>query len=440
MKKGIAALVTVAALTMGLSACGGSGSNSADSKKEQTSSQEKTEKKTEAPKPADFTGTWKQVNGADKDHYQQATVAADKIDVNWVSPDSTSLYWSGSFTPRPPPATIRGPAKATRRRCRQACSPLRTLPRTSSIRTVRSLTRPSRWAPRPLSISRSNDSVLPGPVSAGLSHADLRPWCRLIRFPCSLIPRLLLWKSWNPTRTTTPPLTISASKGSGSPVSSSSAITSLSQPAHSSSSSRPTTTSASWPSSVPSTYLSSCPSRSCLACGRQAIGPGEHKTSSITPSASSRQSESSPSWCSLPITIYSAKYAISPYSPSSCSSPEQESSAYTILRETGRKTKRTSVNEPCQNSHTRYQMPIVRTTMQQFAAPLTQYRSSVIVRYPAVEYLLSLTLAISALVLCYRTNLPLSVPHLVKPAVAHPDMALHPKHSLFQGMNVLLIG
>lgn len=167
MKKGIAALVTVAALTMGLSACGGSGSNSADSKKEQTSFQEKTEKKTEAPKPADFTGTWKQVNGADKDHYQQATVAADKIDVNWVSPDSTSLYWSGSFTPRPPPATIRGPAKTTRRRCRQACSPLRTLPRTSNIRTERSLTRPSRWAPRPLSISRSNDSVLPGPVSAG---------------------------------------------------------------------------------------------------------------------------------------------------------------------------------------------------------------------------------------------------------------------------------
>ena len=38
MKKGIAALVAVAALTMGLSACGGSGSNSADSRKEQTNS------------------------------------------------------------------------------------------------------------------------------------------------------------------------------------------------------------------------------------------------------------------------------------------------------------------------------------------------------------------------------------------------------------------
>ena len=99
MKKGIAALVAVAALTIGLSACGGSGSNSAGSRKEQTSSQEKTEKKTEAPKPPDLTGTWKQVNGSDKDHYQQATVTADKIEVNWVSPDSTSLYWSGSFTP-----------------------------------------------------------------------------------------------------------------------------------------------------------------------------------------------------------------------------------------------------------------------------------------------------------------------------------------------------
>ena len=168
MKKGIAALVAVAALTIGLSACGGSGSNSAGSRKEQTSSQEKTEKKTEAPKPPDLTGTWKQVNGSDKDHYQQATVTADKIEVNWVSPDSTSLYWSGSFTPRPPPATIRGPAKATRRRCRQACSPLRMPPKTSSIRTVRSLTRPARWAPQPLSISRSNNPVLPGPAAAGL--------------------------------------------------------------------------------------------------------------------------------------------------------------------------------------------------------------------------------------------------------------------------------
>ena len=99
MKKGIAALAAVVALVMGLSACGGDASNSADSEKNQTSSQEKAEKKTEAPKPADLTGTWKQVNGSDKDHYQQATVTADSIEINWISPDTTSLYWSGSFTP-----------------------------------------------------------------------------------------------------------------------------------------------------------------------------------------------------------------------------------------------------------------------------------------------------------------------------------------------------
>ena len=26
-------------------------------------------------------------------------MTADSIEINWVSPDTTSLYWSGSFTP-----------------------------------------------------------------------------------------------------------------------------------------------------------------------------------------------------------------------------------------------------------------------------------------------------------------------------------------------------
>lgn len=91
MKRGIAALVAVAALSVGLSACGGTGSAGA----QDGSGQQKT---VETPKPDDLTGTWKQTNGNDKDHYQQATVTADKIEINWISPDSTSLYWSGSFT------------------------------------------------------------------------------------------------------------------------------------------------------------------------------------------------------------------------------------------------------------------------------------------------------------------------------------------------------
>lgn len=69
-------MAAVAAMVMGLSAYGGDASNGADTGKKQTSSQEKSRKKTEAPKPADLTGTWKQVNGSDKDHYQQATVTA----------------------------------------------------------------------------------------------------------------------------------------------------------------------------------------------------------------------------------------------------------------------------------------------------------------------------------------------------------------------------
>ncbi len=33
-----------------------------------------------------------------REDYQQATISGDTITVNWVSPDSTSLYWAGTFT------------------------------------------------------------------------------------------------------------------------------------------------------------------------------------------------------------------------------------------------------------------------------------------------------------------------------------------------------
>ena len=99
MRKGIAAIAATIVMLMGLPSCGGNSPTSSDARKQTTSSQEKPEKKNKAPQPADLTGTWKQTNGSDKDHYQQATVTADSIEINWVSPDTTSLYWSGSFTP-----------------------------------------------------------------------------------------------------------------------------------------------------------------------------------------------------------------------------------------------------------------------------------------------------------------------------------------------------
>ena len=42
-------------------------------------------------------GEWQQVNSNAEDSYQTATITDDTITVNWVAPDTTALYWAGSF-------------------------------------------------------------------------------------------------------------------------------------------------------------------------------------------------------------------------------------------------------------------------------------------------------------------------------------------------------
>ncbi|MDQ0614419.1 hypothetical protein QF046_002060 [Microbacterium sp. W4I4] len=49
-----------------------------------------------APKPVDLAGTWKQTNSNSEDSYQAATVTGDTIEIQWVAPDTKSLYWSGT--------------------------------------------------------------------------------------------------------------------------------------------------------------------------------------------------------------------------------------------------------------------------------------------------------------------------------------------------------
>lgn len=51
-----------------------------------------------APHP-DLTGTWKQNNSASDDSFQQATITADTISIEWVTQggETTSLYWVGTF-------------------------------------------------------------------------------------------------------------------------------------------------------------------------------------------------------------------------------------------------------------------------------------------------------------------------------------------------------
>ena len=90
MKKKMLALVFACfMLTLPLTACGGnaSSSTSADAAAQQE----------EAPQPPDLTGEWVQVNSDSEDSYQTATITTDTITVNWNAPDTTALYWAGSF-------------------------------------------------------------------------------------------------------------------------------------------------------------------------------------------------------------------------------------------------------------------------------------------------------------------------------------------------------
>lgn len=50
--------------------------------------------------PADLTGTWTQVNRKSEDSYQQATITADTIAVDWVTDGgaTTSIYWVGTVS------------------------------------------------------------------------------------------------------------------------------------------------------------------------------------------------------------------------------------------------------------------------------------------------------------------------------------------------------
>ena len=52
----------------------------------------------EAPAaPVDLTGTWKQTNSADEERYQEAEISGDTMTINWISPDTRSLYWAGTY-------------------------------------------------------------------------------------------------------------------------------------------------------------------------------------------------------------------------------------------------------------------------------------------------------------------------------------------------------
>lgn len=89
VKKLIAPVALAAALV--LTGCSGSDATSVGAASSKAA--EKT------PQTFDLTGAWKQSSPASKHSYQQATITADAINVEWVTEggDTTSVYWVGTF-------------------------------------------------------------------------------------------------------------------------------------------------------------------------------------------------------------------------------------------------------------------------------------------------------------------------------------------------------
>jgi hypothetical protein len=104
MKKLIAPLALAAALA--LTGCGGS---SAAAPTGATTTGAADSKPTEKALPApDLSGAWKQSNPNSEKSYQQATITADTISVDWVTDggNTTSIYWVGTFKA---PSSSNGP-------------------------------------------------------------------------------------------------------------------------------------------------------------------------------------------------------------------------------------------------------------------------------------------------------------------------------------------
>lgn len=54
------------------------------------------ESEASGPAALDLNGTWEQANKKSEENYHAAEIADGVITVNWVAPDTRSLYWVGS--------------------------------------------------------------------------------------------------------------------------------------------------------------------------------------------------------------------------------------------------------------------------------------------------------------------------------------------------------
>ncbi|MFT8705370.1 hypothetical protein [Bifidobacterium aquikefiricola] len=89
----IAVMVSLVAV-LALSACGSTPDTSTAQGTPDTTSPSSS---IEPAAPLDLTGTWASKSDDASDTTMQATVKDSTIEINWVTPDSTSLYWTGSY-------------------------------------------------------------------------------------------------------------------------------------------------------------------------------------------------------------------------------------------------------------------------------------------------------------------------------------------------------
>lgn len=102
MRKYLAAGLLAAGLALTLCACGGT--QTVEPAPEETA--EAVTETAEESAAIDLTGEWEQTNKNSDDSYQVATISDGVIEIFFVSPDTKSLYWSGTAeTPDADPFT-----------------------------------------------------------------------------------------------------------------------------------------------------------------------------------------------------------------------------------------------------------------------------------------------------------------------------------------------
>lgn len=85
MKKQILMIVMISTISLSITACGKSDTPDNTVNQTETTMEEST----------DLTGTW--ISEESDGTYQEATITDNYIEINWVTPDSTSLYWAGTY-------------------------------------------------------------------------------------------------------------------------------------------------------------------------------------------------------------------------------------------------------------------------------------------------------------------------------------------------------